>query len=202
MPAEFDWKEVLATWFGVTRKDEQAIPPRMSWWFGSDEDRDRQLEAVYSGCCEAALAGQLGAWQEDPHSRLALILLLDQFPRNLFRGTARAFAGDDRAAMLCLAGVDAGIDRNLLPIERVFFYMPLQHVEDIISQQVGKRLFDALASEQSGLPVFAGCAAFAQKHLDVIEKFGRFPHRNEALGRRTTPEEKTYLDEGGDRYGQ
>lgn len=202
MHPEYDWAAVLAGWFADTRENLGAIPARMPWWFGPDPDRDAQLEQFYSDSCSAALNDELGAWQTSAQSRLALILLLDQFPRNLFRGTAQAFSGDHRAAMLCLSGVQAGLDQDLAPIERVFFYMPLQHAEDVITQRVSVDLYLQLAEQQSALPVFQDCASYARLHLDLIEKFGRFPHRNDILGRPSTTEEQQFLEEGGERFGQ
>jgi uncharacterized protein (DUF924 family) len=207
MPAESDHQEidpgqVIEAWFGDACTNPDALGPRSAFWFGPDKDRDRELKEVFGNCCQAALDGELNHWQSEPQSRLALILLLDQFPRNLFRGTPRAFAGDDRAAMLCLAGVAAAMDAKLDPVERVFFYMPLQHAEDVVAQKVSLELFFRLAEEQSERPEFMGFAQFAKQHLDLIEQFGRFPHRNEVLGRPSTPEEKAYLDSGGERFGQ
>lgn len=202
MSTDRNWDSILETWFGDCRTEPELIGGRMGWWFGSDPGRDRQLELDYSSQCESALSGRLAHWQSNPQSRLALILLLDQFPRNLFRGTPRAFSGDDRAAMLCLSGVAAGIDRELSPAERIFFYMPLQHAEDLITQRVAVQLFSDLAVEQTAYPVFGGCATYAQKHLDLIEQFGRFPHRNEVLGRESTQDEIEYLESGGERFGQ
>ena len=202
MRADYDWQEVLNTWFGNTRTDPDLISSRMAWWFGSDTDRDQKLKEIYSDCCEAALGGQLADWQVAPQPRLGLILLLDQFPRNLFRGTPRAFSGDDRAAMLCLAGVEAGIDKKLQAVERVFFYMPLQHSEDVITQQVSVKLFSALADEQASRSEYADFAAFARLHFEIVQRFGRFPHRNETLGRPGTPDEIQYLASGGERFGQ
>ncbi len=202
MPTEHDWSEILENWYADTRINEDNIAARMAWWFGPDEGRDRQLQQQYQESCIAALNGELGHWQAEPQSRLALILLLDQFPRNLFRGTPRAFAGDDRAAMLCLSGVQAGMDQELKPAERVFFYMTLQHAEDVVTQKVSVELFRQLASEQAEISTYEAFAGYAQLHLDLIERFGRFPHRNEILGRTSTAEETRYLEEGGERFGQ
>ena len=202
MPTEFSWSAVLDAWFGETRSNVNAIGPRMAWWFGPDKERDEMLAEMFGDCCQAALQGQLAQWQSEARSRLGLILMLDQFPRNLFRGTPRAFAGDDRAAMLCLSGVAAGTDRELSPAERIFYYMPLQHAEDRITQRVSVKLFNQLAQEHVDQPVFSGCAEYAQLHLDIVEQFGRFPHRNEILGRTSTPEETEYLASGGERFGQ
>jgi uncharacterized protein (DUF924 family) len=202
MPTDQPWNSILESWFDDCRGEPELIGGRMTWWFGADPDRDRHLAEAYSSQCESALSGQLATWQPEPQSRLALILLLDQLPRNLFRGTARAFSGDDRAAMLSLSGVAAGIDRKLSPAERIFFYMPLEHAEDLITQQVSVKLFSELNKEQARHAVFGGCANYAQKHLDLIEQFGRFPHRNEILGRESTAAEIEYLESGGERFGQ
>ena len=197
-----NWQEILDTWFEDTRSNPDAIGPRRAWWFGSDADRDQKLRELYKDCCEAALDGHLAEWQIEPSSRLGLILLLDQFPRNLFRGTPRAFSGDDRAAMLCLAGLSAGIDQKLTPIERVFYYMPLQHAEDVVTQRVSVQLFESLATDQGSDPVYSGFAAYARQHLEIIERFGRFPHRNKTLSRPGTQDEIAYLESGGARFGQ
>jgi uncharacterized protein (DUF924 family) len=197
-----NWQEVLDTWFEDTRSNPDAIGSRMAWWFFANEDRDQKLKKIYQDCCEAALEGRLAKWQQEPASRLSLILLLDQFPRNLFRGTPRAFSGDDRAALLCLSGIAAGIDRELSPIERAFFYMTLQHTEDVVTQRVSVQKFKSLAEEQKSVAVYSGFATYAQQHLDIVEEFGRFPHRNEILGRASSKEEIDYLESGGARFGQ
>ena len=202
MSADAAWADVLNTWFGESRESVDGISSRMAWWFGSDSERDNELEHRYGSLCKAALSGQLNDWQKRAQSRLALILLLDQFPRNLYRGTPGAFSGDDRAAMLCLSGAHAGLDRKLEPVERIFFYMPLQHAEDLVTQQVSVRLYEGLAAEQSGYPVFEGVVDYARLHRDLVERFGRFPHRNEILGRTSTEEELKYLEDGGERFGQ
>ena len=202
MQPDRDWRELLADWFGETREDPTRIKDRMAWWFQADAERDSLLESRYGTYCEAAASGDLNDWQDEPRPRLAMMLALDQLPRNLYRGDARAFLNDDRAAMLCLAGVASGMDRELLPIERVFFYMPLQHAEDLAAQEVSAGLFQALADEQSANSVFEGCADFARLHRDIVAQFGRFPHRNEILGRTSTDAEKAYLESGAERFGQ
>jgi uncharacterized protein (DUF924 family) len=205
MAEPFSAEAVLDAWFGDTRRAQDpkaAIGARMAWWFQADAKRDRFLERNFLQCCEAALTGELGAWQSEPRPRLALILLVDQLPRNLFRSTPRAFVGDDQAARLCLAGVRAGLDRDLQAIERAFFYMPLQHAEDPVAQDVAVDLFESLASEQADLPVFEGFAKYARLHRDLVHRFGRFPHRNEVLGRTSTPEEIEHMESGGETFGQ
>ncbi|WP_234919664.1 DUF924 family protein, partial [Aeromonas veronii] len=131
---------------------------------------------------------------------LALILLLDQLPRNIHRGTPAAFAQDPLARDLCLKGLSIGADKSLSPLERVFFYLPLEHAESREQQARSVALFEALAAEQAGTPAqatFAGFTDFARRHQVIIERFGRFPHRNDILGRTSTPEEAAFLQQPG-----
>lgn len=199
----FDPESFLAFWFGTTREQPDRISDRRNWWFGPDEERDRELEARYQNDCDAARAGRLDDLADTPRGCLALILLLDQLPRNLYRGTARAFASDDQALELCLEGHRSGLDRPLALIERVFFWMPLQHAEDLERQELGVQLFTSLASEDPERDaLWSGFADFAELHHDIIQRFGRFPHRNAALGRTTTDQEAAWLQAGGETFGQ
>ena len=199
----FDPESVLALWFGTTREDPDRIPARRNWWFGPDPERDRQLEAMGLRACEAARAGRLDDLAETPGGCLTLILLLDQLPRNLYRGTADAFASDERALELCLEGHRAGLDQSLTPIERVFFWMPLQHAEDLERQALGVQLFTSLAGEDPARDeLWSEFADFAELHHDIVQRFGRFPHRNAALGRATTDRKEAWLEAGGETFGQ
>ena len=141
----FDSEAFLTFWFAKTREHPDLIPERKPWWFGPDPDRDRDLREHSLHTCDAARAGQLDHLAETPRGYLALILLLDQLPRNLFRGTAKAFASDARALELCLEGHRNGLDQPLSLIERVFFWMPLQHAEDLERQELSVQLFSTLA---------------------------------------------------------
>ena len=131
----FDTESFLAFWFESTREYPERIPDRKAWWFDPDPERDRQLEALHLQSCEAARAGRLDDLAETPGGCMALILLLDQLPRHLSRGTAEAFTSDARALELCLEGHRSGLDQPLTLIERVFFWMPLQHAEDLERQE-------------------------------------------------------------------
>jgi len=203
MPAEFDPEVLLNHWFVDTRQNPDAIQPRMTWWFTRDDARDRWLAEVYGAPCAAALDRRLHRLADGIRSRLALILLTDQLPRNLFRGTARAFAGDDYALELCLGGHRDGLDRELGLIERVFFWMPLQHVENLKLQSLGVDLYASLAAaDPYRSKLWKSFADYARLHRDIIARFGRFPHRNAALGRESTPKELEYLDGGGESFGQ
>lgn len=197
MPVDFHPETLLRHWFGDTRENPDAIEARKDWWFSRDAARDRWLADAYMEACVEAMEGQLLCPLDDPLGRLAAILLTDQLPRNLFRGTARAFESDDIALRLCVRGHRDGLDQSLTAIERVFFWMPLQHVEDLQLQEFGVELYDSLASgDPYRSALWKDFASFARLHRDLIARFGRFPHRNEVLGRDSTPEELDYLEDG------
>jgi uncharacterized protein (DUF924 family) len=183
---------------------------RMRFWFGGREPqelltmKDREIEARFESMMEAAAQGKLDAWADSPRRRLALILLLDQFPRNVYRGTARAFENDAKAVQLALDGIQVGADATLDPVERLFFYMPLQHSEDLAVQEESLAASRRLASEtpdhlQRQFNITLG---YAELHRDIIKRYGRFPHRNAVLGRSSTAEELSYLRNSAERFGQ
>lgn len=177
----------------------------MRRWFGGDADCDAAIKARFSGAVEAAGRGDLDDWASDPRGRLALILLLDQFPRSLYRGSARAFAHDAAALSLTIHGIERSHDRALGPLERLFFYMPMQHAESLDVQERSVAIFTALAENATQGPIaaaLAGCATYARQHRDIIARFGRFPHRNAALGRVSSPQETAYLAGGAPKFGQ
>ena len=197
------WAELIDTWFGETLDDPSAIPQRMGWWFSADEQRDSRLAARFGELVEQCAVGKYYRWLDDTEGRLALTLALDQLPRNLFRGTPRAFAYDAWTTAWCLAAAHAGQDRALKPIQRAFLYMPLQHMEDLQAQQAGVALYERLAEETSPLEYFReGFLPYARQHSEIIARFGRFPHRNQVLGRTNTPEEDEYLAGGAPTFGQ
>jgi uncharacterized protein (DUF924 family) len=202
-------RALLDFWFGPKPHTSAAMRQRMAFWFGGDapeltEMRDRDLEARYGPLVDRAFAGELAAWADSPRRRLALILLLDQLPRSIYRGTAAAFAGDAAALALTREGIDQAADAALDPAERLFFYMPLQHAESVEVQDESVTVFRRLATEVPAelQDVFEGVAAYALRHRDVVQRFGRFPHRNAALGRAATEAESLWLAGGGDRFGQ
>jgi uncharacterized protein (DUF924 family) len=192
-------EEVLAFWFGPSPDDAGTIASQGARWFARDEDLDAGIRERFAPLREDAVAGRLDAWLGAPRGRLALIVLVDQFSRNLFRGDARAFEHDPLARRWTLAGIEAGCDRALRAIERVFFYLPLEHSESLADQQRAVALFAALRDDvpASLREPFAGFLDYAQRHRDVIERFGRFPHRNGVLGRVSSAEERAYLAEPG-----
>ena len=198
-------RAVREYWFGTEPLTAEAIGRRMDFWFGTEtEEHDAQIRARFGGLLERAAAGELDAWADSPRRRLSLIVLLDQFPRNMFRGTARAFEYDPQALTLALTGMQSGADGALACAERLFFYMPLQHAENRDVQDEGVAAFRRLLAE---VPpelhaTFADTLSFAEKHCSIIERFGRFPHRNAVLGRTSTTEEEQWLKEGGASFGQ
>lgn len=195
--------ELISYWFAQTLDDPASITGRMDWWFSADEERDRIMTERFSGLVEECAAGRNYPWLDDPEGRLAMIIALDQLPRNLFRGSPRAFGNDAYTATLCLAAAHTGQDQALSPIQRAFFYMPLQHFEDLQAQEAGVRLYEQLAEENPEWPVFAdGFTAFARQHRDIISQFGRFPHRNKILNRESTAEEAEYLAGDAPSFGQ
>jgi uncharacterized protein (DUF924 family) len=191
-------------WFGAQPLTAESLDRRMDFWFGSDAGRDEEIRTRFGGLLERAAAGEFTAWADGPRRRLSLIVLLDQFPRNMFRGTARAFEYDAQALTLSLTGMQSGADGALDFIERLFFYMPLEHAENRDAQDESVAAFRRLLAE---VPpelheTFADTLSFAEKHRSIIERFGRFPHRNVLLGRASTPEELEWLKEGGTSFGQ
>lgn len=196
--------QILEFWFSARELDAPQIDSRMERWFGSDPALDQQIRDEFGPLVEEALAGRHEDWAATAEGRLALILLLDQFPRSLYRGTAEAFATDLEALRLSVSGLQLGADAVLDPVERIFFYMPMQHAESAEIQAESVAAFRRLCDEAPDdmQPLFAGVHAYAMQHRDIIAHFGRFPHRNAALGRETTPEEQAWLDAGGTRFGQ
>jgi uncharacterized protein (DUF924 family) len=184
--------DVLAFWFG--HPDEPGRGKPRSEWFRKDSAFDAEIRTRFMANVEAALAGQLDDWAATPQGLLALLILLDQFPRNLFRGEARAFAGDAQALSLAGTALAKGWDKNLTAVEKLFVYLPFEHSEALADQECSLALFAALAA---GAPGNDGFLDYARRHHEVIARFGRFPHRNAALGRASTPEEATYLAQPG-----
>lgn len=197
-------QQVLAFWFSATELDAPRIDSRLERWFGSDPALDQEIGERFGALVTQALAGELDDWATSAEGRLALILLLDQFCRNIFRGSAEAFSGDRRALKLCIEGSMDSEYRTLSPIQRVFFFMPLQHAENLGIQEKSVRIYTALAGSVSETlqETFLTFAQFAELHRDIIASFGRFPHRNQLLGRANTPEEDAYLAGDAPRFGQ
>jgi len=165
---------------------KEAGPPR---WFKKDPAFDEDIRQRFLATHDAAAAGTLTGWEKSASGALALMLLLDQFPRNMFRDSARAFATDPQALALAKRAIGRGFDVLVEPQMRSFFYLPFMHAEDLTEQNRGVTLYRT-AGDSDG-------EKWAQLHADIIRKFGRFPHRNKVLGRETTPDEQAFLDGGG-----
>lgn len=197
-------RRILDFWFSAAELDAPQIDSRMERWFSANPAVDQRMREEFGRLVDDALQGKLDHWAATTEGRLALILLLDQFCRNIHRGTARAFAGDKRALKLCVEGSMNNDYHALSPIQRVFFFMPLQHAESPGVQEKSVRIYNALAEGVSDTlrETFLTFAQFAELHRDVVERFGRFPHRNRYLGRSNTPEEEAYLAADAPTFGQ
>jgi uncharacterized protein (DUF924 family) len=204
-------RQVRDFWFGKLPMTAQTLDQRRKFWFPADEspdvrqNRDKSVRARFGSLVERAMRGELASWADSPRRCLSLLILLDQFPRNIYRGTARAFAGDDQAVAIALSGMESAADGALDVVERIFFYMPLQHCEarEVQEESVAsyRRLLMEAPQELRG--TFEESLKAAEHHRSIIERFGRFPHRNRALERVSTREEEVWLSSGGgDGMGQ
>ena len=183
-------REILDFWFG------ESPPIERNYWFRKDSAFDAAIRDRFGATIAAACAGAFGEWCHDPHGALARVIVLDQFTRNVYRGTPDTFSGDERALATSEGAIDQGFDRRLGPYERWFLCMPFVHSEDRVMQDRGIALFTALAAEtglDSPLP-------WTKRHAEVIRRFGRFPHRNVILGRASTPEEVAFLTTPGSTF--
>lgn len=192
-----DVRAVLDFWFGVPG-DATWGQPRPAW-FQKNDAFDAEIAARFGGLIERALAGGLQAWGDGPHTLAALaeIVVLDQFTRNTLRGRARAFAGDPRALQVARVLVASGRDRELTGVQRQFAYLPFEHAEDRAHQRTAVQLFEQLERD---CPEVGELHRWAVAHQVIVERFGRFPHRNAALGRASTPEEIEFLKQPGSSF--
>jgi uncharacterized protein (DUF924 family) len=203
-------QEVLQFWFGLKPYTAAQVTQRSRLWFGDPSapeltpQTDEVVRERFGALVAAAARGELAAWEVSPRRRLALILLLDQFPRNVYRGRAAAFAQDSKALGLAVSGMQFGADAALDPLERLFFYMPLVHAESLEVQEESvaafRRACDEAAPELK--PYFDSALQSALVHHDLIARFGRFPHRNRLLGRRNTALETEWLTSEHEDFGQ
>lgn len=194
---------VLEYWFGEI-ENELCNEHQQRMWYQFDPNTDKEITNRFSELHALATAGELEHWEASPEGALALIILLDQMSRNMFRGTSGAFEYDDQALEICLRGIKAGYDKQLSLVEVLFFYHPLEHAESIEHQSHCVELMEQLVERYEGaLKGYAqNSLNFALEHKEIIDHFGRFPHRNEVLGRVATTEEQEYLASGGKRFGQ
>lgn len=194
--------ELLEFWFGDSPDDAEVAANKAELWWGHRADLDEELQARFGAAASAAAAGVIDHWVYRPQGRLALILLLDQLPRAIHRGTPEAFAQDAKAREVARKGLNSGAHKLLRPIQRVFFYLPFQHSEELEDQDLSVELYRGLAAEVPDAlrATFAESVDFAVRHRDVIRRFGRFPHRNVILGRVPTPEEIEFLEQPGSSF--
>jgi uncharacterized protein (DUF924 family)/uncharacterized protein (DUF952 family) len=196
LPPMSDPESILAFWFGQPATTAEEQRKKIARWYGGDAELDREIAARFTEDVERAVAGELKDWEQAPRSRLALILLLDQLTRSLYRGTWRAFASDARALHLAIDGIERFRDHPWTLDERQFWLMPLLHAEDLAAQARGVALFPKLVDDAPAelRPFYAMGIEQSNKFHDVIARFGRFPHRNEALGRVSTDDELEFLE--------
>ncbi|HEV3030764.1 MAG TPA: DUF924 family protein [Polyangia bacterium] len=195
-----DAAAVLSYWFGDERDPIDsigALERRGTKWFYGGPEIDREIAERFGGDLERARRGELEDWAETPRERLALIVLLDQFSRNVFRGTPLSYAQDAIAQRLAVTGLEASMDQDLALHERLFFSLPLSHAEDNVLQERGLAYAERVTNEAPPAvrSFYERGLEFVRKHHDVVARFGRFPTRNATLGRASTPQEITYLEE-------
>ena len=196
-------EQVLDFWFGACGPDGALDRAKQKMWFSGGHMHDATIHKRFGKLHRRASRGELEAeWGATPRDRIALIIVLDQFSRHIHRGAPAAFAQDPAAQRLALAGVEQGMDRALIPAQRAFFYLPFEHAEDLALQQRGVRLFQRLAAEVAPAwrKEYTGFSDYAGHHRDIVERFGRFPHRNKVLGRASTPEEIEFLKQPGSSF--
>jgi uncharacterized protein (DUF924 family) len=193
---------VLAFWFGPPGSATEIAGQQRKLWFGKSPANDRAVIERFAATLAAATAGHLDHWARTPRGRLALVIVLDQFPHHIHRDQPQAFATDPQSLALSLDALAAGEDRQLAPIERVFLYLPLEHAESIELQERSVSLYEKLAHQAAAdeRALFDGFLDYARKHRDVVARFSRFPHRNEILGRPSTPDELEFLKQPGSHF--
>ncbi len=193
------WQGVLDYWFGDAVDSAQVAEQQAALWWGKSEDTDREIRERFETLLQVMVNGGNRFWLQFAESRLAAIVVLDQFSRNIYRDSPTAFSSDRLALNWSLSGIESGLDKQLRPIERVFFYLPLEHAEDPHIQARSVFLFKQLLSQvdDKQKEAFANFLDYAERHAAVIEQFGRFPHRNKILGRESTAAELAYLEQPG-----
>ena len=197
-------QDVLNFWFSGSGLDSLTVDSRMDRWFSADPELDAQIIGQFGDLVERASTGDLDSWVETPTGKLALIILLDQFRRNIYRGKPEAFIKDNQALKICIEGTMSGDHKQLSAEQRMFFFMPLQHAESLKIQDKSVSIYNALAQSVSGTlrETFETCAQFAELHRDIVAEFGRFPHRNAILGRENSSAENAYLSGNAPSFGQ
>jgi len=196
------WQPLLDWWFGSSGSASEVATQKGRLWFGKRDSQDLEARERFGDWTGQALAGGLTEWMQCPEGWLALVLLLDQIPRMIFRDTPKAFAGDLRAQKLVAQGIAADYERQLQPIQRVFIYLVFEHSENLAVQNEGVSRYIELVRQQpeTDRALFNNYLDYAERHQKVIAQFGRFPHRNAVLGRESTVEELEFLSKPGSRF--
>ena len=195
-------ENVLAFWFGLPGSAAEVAERQRKLWFGKSPVNDQRVIEQFTDTLVAASQGGLDHWAGTPRGRLALVIVLDQFPHHIHRDQPQAFATDSQALAWSLDALATGEDQKLAPIERVFLYLPLEHAESLAMQDLSVSLYEKLAREAAAdeRALFDNFLDYARKHRDVVARFGRFPHRNAILGRPSTPDEVEFLKRPGSRF--
>ena len=196
--------DIVTFWLSDSRDSPERASARRGWWYRGGPVADEEIRARFGHLVPRALAGELTGWRETPDGTLALVLLLDQFTRNLYRGTVEAYAGDTDAFRIVNRAIDRGLDRSLHPVARIWLYHPFHHSEDVAEQDRGLGLLRVVRRDAD--PAWHGYVERSirgwTRHRDIVARFGRFPHRNAVLGRESTTEERAYMAAGGESFGQ
>ena len=202
MPQPATPEDVLDFWFGQPGSAADVAARQSKLWFGKSADNDRQVTERFAGTLAAAGAGLLDHWVLTPRNRLALIVVLDQFPHHIHRNHGQSFAYDAQSLALAQAMIENGDAARVAPIEQVFAYLPLEHAESLALQDQSVALYAQLAAKADAAerPLFEGFLDYAVKHREVIARFGRFPHRNALLGRTSNADEIAFLQQPGSRF--
>ena len=195
--------EVLDFWFADSLTNSDTLAERRAIWFMGGSDVDQLITEMFGTLPDVALAGELQHWTTDTRNALALVLVLDQFPRNIYRNTARAYHYDSAGLDLAVKIIDQSLNLDLHPIEQSFLFLPLQHSEALDDQTRAVQLYETLTTQSSGAyrEGAKNSLNYAKRHCDIIRRFGRFPHRNAILGRDSTEAEIDFLAAGGDTFG-
>jgi uncharacterized protein (DUF924 family) len=202
--AQADAERVLAFWFADAASDPARAAARVPTWFAVDPAFDAAIGEQFGALVARAGRGELAGWEASPRGALAAVILLDQFPRNLFRGSAAAFAHDAAALATARRALAAGHQRALAPVEHLFLLLPFEHAESLAAQDECVARASALARDcpPEWREVMRSFVPYAEQHRAIVERFGRFPHRNAALGRASTPAEQAYLAGEAEHFGQ
>jgi len=197
-----DVESILHYWFGGATDDAEIVREKSALWWKQDSKVDAEIRRRFEMMLNAEIKNEFASWSSSPRGQLARVLLCDQFPRNMYRDSPRAFDYDERARKLAREAIDAGQDKKLRPVERVFLYLPFEHSETVDDQELSLRLYTALVEyvPETDRPTYQKFLEFARKHKEIIDRFGRFPHRNAILGRQSTAAEAEFLKGPGSSF--